>query len=143
MLAVPLVLPHADADVSVTAGMRNPWYDVQYHACAACSDEDALNFGVHIYDEGKVLSIVADAGSHGTHVAGITAAYHPEEPELNGMAPGRCTGFSCEISAYLYLQRFVMTCLSLAACNPAHSTAHAGMPRVLHHDTTVLDSPTS
>lgn len=31
---------------------------------------------------------VVDAGSHGTHVAGITAAHHPEDPALNGIAPG-------------------------------------------------------
>ena len=35
-----------------------------------------------------MLSIVVDAGSHGTHVAGITAAYHEHEPHLNGIAPG-------------------------------------------------------
>ena len=49
---------------------------------------DNLNFAVNIYEAGTVLSIVVDAGSHGTHVAGITAAYHKEQPELNGLAPG-------------------------------------------------------
>jgi tripeptidyl-peptidase II len=49
---------------------------------------DNLNFAVNIYEEGAVLSIVVDAGSHGTHVAGITAAYHKEQPALNGLAPG-------------------------------------------------------
>lgn len=34
------------------------------------------------------LTIVADAGSHGTHVAGIVGAHHPDHPELNGVAPG-------------------------------------------------------
>ncbi|CAN0310559.1 unnamed protein product, partial [Laminaria digitata] len=34
------------------------------------SDVACLNFGVHVYGDGDVLSIVVDAGAHGTHVAG-------------------------------------------------------------------------
>ena len=34
------------------------------------SSEDGCNFVCNIYEEGKVLSIVVDSGSHGTHVAG-------------------------------------------------------------------------
>ena len=49
---------------------------------------DSCNFALNIYDKGNVLSIVVDAGSHGTHVAGITAGHHPDDPLLNGNAPG-------------------------------------------------------
>ena len=55
------------------------------------SAQDGCNFVCNIYEEGDVLSIVVDSGSHGTHVAGITAAHQPGNPSLNGIAPGmRC-----------------------------------------------------
>ena len=51
-------------------------------------DVSLLNFAVNIYEDGRVLSIVADAHPHGTHVAGIVAAHYPDRPEFNGVAPG-------------------------------------------------------
>jgi tripeptidyl-peptidase-2 len=47
-----------------------------------------MNFSVKIYHNGHVLSIVTAAGTHGTHVAGIVGAHFPDQPELNGIAPG-------------------------------------------------------
>lgn len=55
---------------------------------ATFSALDACNFACNIYNDGSILSIVTDCDSHGTHVAGIAAAYHPENPALNGVAPG-------------------------------------------------------
>jgi tripeptidyl-peptidase-2 len=55
---------------------------------ATFGDRDLLNYVLNIYDDGNLLSIVADAGAHGTHVAGIVAAHYPDKPEMDGIAPG-------------------------------------------------------
>ncbi|XP_045813598.1 tripeptidyl-peptidase 2-like isoform X2 [Trifolium pratense] len=57
---------------------------------------DACTFVVNVYNDGNVLSIVTDCSPHGTHVAGIATAFHPEEPLLNGVAPGAQL-ISCKI----------------------------------------------
>ncbi|VUZ44161.1 unnamed protein product, partial [Hymenolepis diminuta] len=65
-------------------------------------NETLLYFTVKILDDGDLLQIVTNSGSHGTHVASIAAAYYPTDPsnecfqtsELveggnqNGIAPG-------------------------------------------------------
>jgi tripeptidyl-peptidase-2 len=62
-------------------------YSVEYQH-HTFGEEDLCNFSVNIYDDGDIVSLVTVVGSHGTHVAGITAAYYPEEPSMNGVAPG-------------------------------------------------------
>ncbi|XWS50506.1 hypothetical protein CRYUN_Cryun12cG0092700 [Craigia yunnanensis] len=57
---------------------------------------DACTFVVNVYDKGNILSIVTDSSPHGTHVAGIATAFHPQEPLLNGVAPGAQL-ISCKI----------------------------------------------
>lgn len=39
---------------------------------------DACTFVLNVYNEGNILSIVTDSSPHGTHVAGITSAFHPK-----------------------------------------------------------------
>lgn len=74
-----------DGDFGDETTLTNFRAERQY---ATFGETDLLNYVLNIYDEGNVLSIVADAGAHGTHVAGIVAAHFPDQPELNGMAPG-------------------------------------------------------
>ena len=78
-------------DVSETGDLRllKPMTDYKTeHHYESFGGDSMMNYSVNIYDEGAILSIVTTAGSHGTHVAAIAAAYCKEEPELSGVAPG-------------------------------------------------------
>ncbi len=74
-----------DGDLRDEDALTNYRIERQYDTFG---DEDLMNYAVNIYEDGDLLSIVCDAGMHGTHVAGIVAAHFPEQPELNGLAPG-------------------------------------------------------
>ncbi|XP_065194194.1 tripeptidyl-peptidase 2-like isoform X1 [Sycon ciliatum] len=47
-----------------------------------------VNYTVDVFDEGATVAIVVASGSHGSHVAGISAACFPDEPVKNGVAAG-------------------------------------------------------
>lgn len=64
-------------------GTYSETYDV-----AVLTPSDRMNYVVNIHEEGNLLEIVCSISSHGTHVASIAAAYFPDEPDKNGIAPG-------------------------------------------------------
>lgn len=49
--------------------------------------DDFLSISINIHDDGNLLEIVGMCSSHGTHVASIASGYHPDDPNLNGVAP--------------------------------------------------------
>ncbi|KAK7483877.1 hypothetical protein BaRGS_00024894 [Batillaria attramentaria] len=76
------------------------------HQFARLSDADMLNYSVNIHNDGDVLEIVTNAGSHGTHVACIAAGNFPDQPERNGIAPGaqmiKVIERKCDLINYSY-----------------------------------------
>jgi len=50
--------------------------------------ENMMNYSVNVWKDGAIVEIVTNAGSHGTHVAGIVGAYFGENDVNNGVAPG-------------------------------------------------------
>ncbi|GJQ85876.1 hypothetical protein Trydic_g15333 [Trypoxylus dichotomus] len=58
------------------------------HEYARLTDMDSLNYSINVHNGGNILELVGLCSSHGTHVASIASAYFPDEPHLNGIAPG-------------------------------------------------------
>lgn len=77
--------PTETGDFSSAAAFTNFRAERQW---GTLGEKTLLNYALNIYDEGTTLSIVTDAGAHGSHVSGICAAYHEDNPALNGVAPG-------------------------------------------------------
>ena len=80
--------PHISHTHPTPAGTPHFPHAPHSHRYSTFSFLDSCNFALNIYDEGSTLSIVVDAGAHGTHVAGITSAFFEDDPAMNGIAPG-------------------------------------------------------
>eukprot|EP00123_Amoebidium_parasiticum_P017924 comp24032_c0_seq1/m.43017 comp24032_c0_seq1/g.43017 ORF comp24032_c0_seq1/g.43017 comp24032_c0_seq1/m.43017 type:complete len:1277 (-) comp24032_c0_seq1:73-3903(-) len=78
-----LVSPRQDlAEAKVMGEYR---FNQEY---AAFSEGDMMNYSFNVYAGGNVLSVPICCSPHGTHVAGIVAAHNPDNPAMNGVAPG-------------------------------------------------------
>ena len=91
--------------------------------------EDCCNYALNIESDGNVLSVVVDAGSHGTHVAGIAAAFHEDHPELNGVAPGTSQSYPIP-TAHLLLK----DCLYPGSLQPTDSKTICLHPLPVNQD---------
>ncbi|KAI8818578.1 subtilase family-domain-containing protein [Fimicolochytrium jonesii] len=81
----------AALDIGETGDLRQATLLTNYadeRQFARWTEDSMLNYSVNIYDEGHTLSVVTLSGTHGNHVAAITAANYPDDPEINGVAPG-------------------------------------------------------
>lgn len=72
-------------DMVAAPGLASFKQERQY---ATLDRTSQLSYCLNVYDDGAIVSIVCDAGSHGSHVSGIAAGHHPGSPERNGVAPG-------------------------------------------------------
>lgn len=65
-------------------------YDISVHSdvphLSTFSEMDMLTYSFNLLDDNSVLSLVTNAGAHGTHVAGIIGAFRDEGE--SGVAPG-------------------------------------------------------
>ena len=57
------------------------------HEYATLSDRDMITYCITIHNNGNLLEVCVP-GSHGSHVAHISAGHFPDEPEKDGLAPG-------------------------------------------------------
>ena len=86
----PITLPWAVIDTTETGDLCNlkPMHAYSHQQeYGVFSDASLMSYSLNFYDE-NTLSINVVSGTHGTHVAGIIAAHHPQDPVLNGIAPG-------------------------------------------------------
>jgi tripeptidyl-peptidase-2 len=80
-----VVFPTCESDISKCKVLKDYKISQDY---SMFSEETMLTYSVKIYKNCEIVSIVVVAGAHGTHVAGIIGANYPDQPEINGVAPG-------------------------------------------------------